>query len=179
MKPILSIWLLLCLLAPFTGAYVWLHYQKAQVRHQVKQQLLHSLPKESLTLLIFTKQEAHTQLHWEDKNEFEYQHQMYDVVNTEIHGNTTWYWCWNDRKETHIQQQLAQLIAKATDQHIPYKETQKQLLHFLSELYYPTPFVWQALVIQQDVLSLFDYPQLYISCTFSPASPPPQAVVSI
>ncbi len=175
MKQLLSIGLFASLLIPSVGAYVWLHYQKAQVRHQVKQQILHTLPKENLTLLVFTHHQASTQLQWEDEHEFEYQNHLYDVVHTKIQDNTIWYWCWDDQKETILNQQLQELIAQQDETTTPTQKTKKQLTNFLKELYCIQSFTWHVgELVQIPSSSSFFYTSWYPSHFLLPLSPPPR-----
>jgi hypothetical protein len=52
-------------------------------------------------------------LRWEDPGEFEYDGQMYDVVETWTVGGTVYYRCFWDREETRLNNQLRELAARA------------------------------------------------------------------
>ena len=87
-----------------------LNHQKILIKKEAKKQIDANKDEERLVLLKFTELEKKEKLHWEHSAEFEYQHQMYDVVKSEVHGDTTYYWCWHDIEETKINEQLNELF---------------------------------------------------------------------
>lgn len=161
------------LIAPVLGTYGWLQYKKTSVKKEVKEQLIAGKNKEELTLLRFTRKEAQTKLDWEHAREFEYNNQMYDVVETKTKGDSIFYWCWLDQEETELNRKLKNLVAQilATDQQ--NKENQKRLINFFKSLYYSCQPGWHALVNQtepnRDV-----YPFGWLSIAFPPPVPPPK-----
>lgn len=92
-----------------------LSHQKIQIKKEVKEYIDSNTDAERLVLLKFTELEKQEKLHWEHSAEFEYQNQMYDVVKSEVHGDTTFYWCWHDIEETEINQQLKALTCLSFD----------------------------------------------------------------
>lgn len=91
---------------------------------------------ENLTLLKFTPKEAQTQIRWEHAHEFEHQGQLYDIVRTEQRGDTTLYWCWQDRTETHINAQIASLTLQNIEQDAQSKKAKINALKFYAELFW-------------------------------------------
>lgn len=136
MKQFVSIALTIALLVPATGTLLWLYWQKLQVREAVKEQMIEGMDEQELVWLKFTEAEAHSELHWEHSREFEYRGQMYDVVRTEVKGDTTYYLCWPDAAETELNRQLEEAIAQHTGanpgESIPYQ----RLFDFFQSLYY-------------------------------------------
>jgi hypothetical protein len=97
---------------PLVGTFTWLYVRKSLVRKEVKKHLVAGFEKDHLVLLKFTKEESRTRLRWEHSREFEYNHQMYDVVKSETRGDTVYYWCWWDREETKLKRRMARLAAR-------------------------------------------------------------------
>ncbi len=52
--------------------------------------------------LKFSKTEITTKLNWKHSKEFEFNNQMYDVVDKVVTRDSIRYWCWWDFKETEI-----------------------------------------------------------------------------
>lgn len=135
--------------------------------------MIEGLEKNELVLLKFTAQESQTKLHWEHSKEFEYNDQMYDIVDTQIKGDTTYYWCWWDNEETKLNKQLDELLAYVLGNDPQNKDTQKQLSDFFESLYYfqviPTPQVFS-----QHIKENSHYSFSCITFSSSPPVPPPE-----
>lgn len=175
MKTTLIIFLLACLIVPLTGTYCWLHYEKRVVRKAVKKQLIEGIDKDELVLLKFSHEDIKTRLRWKHSREFEYNSQMYDIVETETKGDSVYYWCWWDHEETMLNQQLIKLLALAWGKSQQNKEHQKRLVHLFKSLYYEKPEMWQALNIPTTRMTIKDYNKAdYTSIYSPPPVPPPQ-----
>lgn len=172
-KSLTAIGFFLILIAPVIGTYGWLQYKKTAVKNEVKKQLTAGKDKEELILLKFTKNEAQAKLDWEHAREFEYNDQMYDVVETVTRGDSIFYWCWLDYKETELKRQLKSLVAKILVNDQQNKENQKRLMNFFKSLYVSNQSAWHALVNQtepnRDV-----YPDGWLSIFYPPPVPPPR-----
>jgi hypothetical protein len=131
---IIAISFLLLLLAPAFGLYIWLELQKELTRHQVKELLEVGLEDEALTLFKFTN-EGSEQLEWEHSKEFKFDGKMYDVVRQEEHGDTTYYYCWEDHKESEIYRQTNRLIQVVQRTDPDRKERQDRLVNFYKNLF--------------------------------------------
>ena len=129
-----SLFLLLCLVAPLAATFTLLHYQKRQVREAVKRQILAGVDQKELVLLKFTKKETEAHLRWEHDREFEYQGQMYDVVETIVKRDSIYYRCWWDHAETKLNKQLDELLASVLSADPQRNERQKRLFHFYQSL---------------------------------------------
>lgn len=105
---------LISLFVPFSATYLWLHIQKWVIKKEVKAKLIRGLDKSELTHFIFSKAQIESELRWEHHKEFEYKGEMYDVVETEVKGDSIHYVCWHDKAETKLNQRLKTLIAQAT-----------------------------------------------------------------
>ena len=172
-RDILSIFLLFSLVAPLTITFFWLKHQKSTVRREVKQNMIAGLDKNELVLLKFTAQESQTKLHWEHSEEFEYNDQMYDIVETQIKGDTTYYWCWWDNEETKLNKQLDELLAYALGNNPQNKDSQKQLSDIFESFYHFEPGE-NAHAFSQFSPKNSHYGFSCIIFSFSPLVPPPE-----
>ncbi len=125
---------LISLFVPFSATYLWLHIQKRLIKKEVKAKLIRELDKSELTHFIFSKAQAKTDLRWEHHKEFEYKGEMYDVVETEVKGDSIHYVCWHDKAETKLNQRLKTLIAKATSSTPEQQERESLCYQLLKSL---------------------------------------------
>lgn len=170
----MAITLLLCITVPIIGTYGWLSFQQYQTKKAVKRKLKHSISKDQLVRLAFTKQQAEQELYWEHSKEFEYRGEMYDVVSTEQHGDSTIYLCWWDNEETELNQQLAELVEDVLNTDTERSKQKKKLLNFLKALYH-SPI--NGFVVKQIVADLHytnTYFVNYYNIQNAPPSPPPK-----
>ncbi len=168
-----GILLLLCLIVPIVAAFMYLHYQKALVRREVKHQMIAGIDKDELVLLKFTEKESQTKLRWEHSKEFEYQGQMYDILEKEIKGETTYYWCWWDHKETKLNRRLDGLVDKVLESNPQNRDKQEELAEFYKKLYfnkYP-----ELLVLSKQIeTGYYTFSESCLSIYYSPLVPPPR-----
>jgi hypothetical protein len=167
--------MLLCvIMATPMLAYLWLHIQKTLARYSVRELLRESPVKNELVLLKFTSSESETKLKWEHSREFEYDHQMYDVVETKVIGDTIYYWCWWDRRETRLNQQLSDWAGKVFHTDPQNREKHCWLLSYFKSLYFIENFYPHLLPPESWRLRYNDYCYLYDSTAIQPPAPPPK-----
>jgi len=129
LKRFLGVFLLCSVVAPYTGTYIWLQYEKKQVKREIKQQLKAGLDRKEFVILYITKNES-AELKWEHSKEFEYKGEMYDIIETAISGDTTFYTCWWDHEETKLNRHLKLLVAQALGNDQQNKDNSKKLFDF-------------------------------------------------
>ncbi|MFZ1786785.1 MAG: hypothetical protein WAT92_00675 [Saprospiraceae bacterium] len=170
----LSILFFLCLFAPTATTFLLLSHQKIQIKKEVKEHIDSEKDTERLVLLKFTEQEKQEELEWEHAAEFEYQNQMYDVVKSEVHGDTTFYWCWHDIEETEINQQLKALICLSFDDR-PEKDGFLQKFQNLYKSFYHSNGKLPFKNIPTQNQGIWDYTQhIQTINSLDPDSPPPK-----
>ena len=130
LKKLISIFLLVCLIAPITGTYIWLRHEVKLIKKEVKQQMIAGLDDRELIILKFKISNTKSNLKWKHSKEFEYEGEMYDVVKSIVKGDTILYTCWWDNKETKLNKQLAHLIGDIIGNNPQNKENQKRLVSF-------------------------------------------------
>lgn len=135
--------LLICLVAPFVTSYYWLTHKKKLVKKEIKKQMIAGMDKSELILLKFTQTEITTKLDWKHSKEFEYNGQMFDIVEQETVGDSTSYLCWLDRSETKLNKQLRELVAIALGNNPQNQNQQKQFTLFIKSLYCNQPSIFK------------------------------------
>lgn len=98
---------------PVGWAFSWISLKKTIVKKDVRKRITAGIEVGNLVLLKFKKEETGSLLRWEHSGEFEYNGQMYDVVETWTQGNTVYYRCWRDEEETRLNSQLKETVARA------------------------------------------------------------------
>jgi len=169
MRKLVSCLLLFALLAPFSGTYLYLAYQKKMTKRAVKQKMILGLDKKDLVWLTFHKNDVEGLLTWKHSKEFGYKNQMYDVVYTHHKQDSVSYICWLDSEENELNIKLAKLVKQLTDNSPDNKSRKTQMTVFYSSLFCEQPAWWQ---LAQTVNISLDYPQPIFSLRNSIATPP-------
>jgi hypothetical protein len=145
------------------------------VKREIKHEMMRGLPKERLTLIISHPNNEHL-LDWEHSREFEYQKQMYDVVYQEIKGDSIFYWCWADHKESALNRELSTLFHQSMSQTDDTESKEGILLSLFKPFFLSKQPLHNG---QQPYLTLctttFFYSSTLVSIDQSVESPPPQA----
>lgn len=130
-------WLLLFALTfPFVVIYFSLQYQIKKTKHKIKYHVIEKAPLQSLVLLKFTKKETISLLKWQHDKEFEFCEVMYDVVKEELHGDSVFYYCWQDNEETQLYRKVKRLLAFSLQQNPQRREAKNILLSFFKTLFH-------------------------------------------
>ena len=127
--------MLACLILPVVSTLGWLNYKKFKVRKKVKREIIAGISRDKLVLLGFLSSETKTKLRWEHSKEFEFDNQMYDIVETNQVKDSVYYWCWLDNDETQLNKHLKTVAEKTFNTNPQKKEKQNQLIVFFKGLY--------------------------------------------
>ena len=130
-----AIFLLLSLLAPLAVTIGILQHRKREVRHEVKERMLAGLSDQDLVQIKVHRKDAHRLLDWEHEGEFEYEGVMYDIVRRQSTPDSLVYWCWEDRAETRLNDDLQRAIAMGQEQDPAQKDQQSKFQSFLKSLW--------------------------------------------
>lgn len=166
--------MILFFIAPLATTYVFLNFQKLQVKKEVKRKILAGIKKNELVLLKFTENEIKNQLNWKHPKEFEYKGEMYDVIETQTFGDTTYYWLWCDNKETFLNKQLDQLVSIVLGNNPKNQENQKRLLVFLKSLFFSDLDNNITIYFNECNNNFHFISEFYPSFSISPPFPPPK-----
>jgi hypothetical protein len=130
--------LLLILLLPAAGSQLYFGFRFHQIKKEIKRQLKQGVPDDELELLKIPRSfETGADPRFEriHAREFRYLGRMYDIVRQETRGDTTWYWCIHDFRESALFAQLDGLARQASDGDRPSRESRERLLRFFQSLY--------------------------------------------
>ncbi len=168
-----SLFVLLALFTPFSATYLWLHIQKSRIKKEVKARFIAGIDKSELTHFTFSQSQLKTDLRWEHDREFEYKGEMYDVVETEMLGDSIHYICWHDKAETQLNRRLQTLIAKATSGSAEHRARETLCYHLLKSLVIE-PSTESRLIISESTRTFFDWLILYDFIALQRAKKPPR-----
>ncbi len=166
---------LFILSAPIATIYTYLQFEKASLRRELKAKIIAGIDASELVILIFSEEEIKSELRWENSKEFEYKGHMYDIVSSEIKGDTVTFTCLWDREETDLNEKLKKLVADAMGQDAN-RETHENLNDYFQSFFLPSLVDWQsAHSICDEVLTPNKLnSKIFTSVRLSPPTPPPQ-----
>lgn len=168
-----GIFFLLCLIIPLVIVFFYLQYQVSMVRKEVKESMISGMERDELVVLKFTREEAQKELDWEHSKEFEYRGEMYDVVEKEIKGDTIYYHCWWDHRETELNEQLDILIAKFLGNNPQQQNSRERIVEFYKNLYF-NKYKYSSSVLIQGLNPFYHfYTENFKSIDLPPPVPPP------
>lgn len=175
LKKTLSIILLSIFSFNTGGFFLLFKIQQLLVIEEMKERIKQTLLPTELTLIrIDTKN--HNEIEWENKNEFRYKGEMYDVVSTKTcEDGQVAYYCINDQKETTLFRNLDEQVKKNRDAGDKENNQAKVLLNLLSSIYcLPSAF---SLMLSQNSQLLKPGGTLpYLPPVLDVSSPPPKLV---
>ena len=173
MKKLVGILLFLCLLAPVVSTFSYLHYHKRSVRKHLKHDMMKTLDKDSFTLLKFSKEEAKNELNWEHSREFEFEGEMYDVVQTIEIGDSIHYYCWWDHKETRLNLALNKALSSTMNQDEENKKHQNNWITWLKNILPSERLSFNEFPSERDKMN-FCYAASHLDVLSIPLLPPPK-----
>ncbi|MFO7613994.1 MAG: hypothetical protein R6W71_05065 [Bacteroidales bacterium] len=173
MRKILAILMIVILLAPVIGTLAVFHLYRYQIRKEVTEIIIRGM-KEEWVDLAFSSAEIKTKLKWKHSREFEFEGQMYDIVEQRIEGDTVIYTCYKDDKETRLNQQLDKSVARALGQDPVQKNRNERIANFFKNLYQPVSVIWHPELFPNSTLNFGLYSSNYLSLYIAPPSPPPK-----
>lgn len=172
---IVTILLLLSFVTPITVTYIWLNYQKINLKQEVNLKIQSGLDKERLVLLKFKSNKVEKQLKWKHSKEFELNGEMYDIVEKEIYGDTTYFWCYSDTGETQLNKKFEEFFSNIFDNISQTQDTPKWLTKIFKSLYYDE-IVINLNIFQRIIQVNSNYCFSFINFISSPPKPPPEIV---
>lgn len=135
--------------------------------------MIKNIDKEELVLLKFKKSEINSKIKWEHSKEFEYKGEMYDIAKMEIKGDTIYYWCWWDYKETELNNKLDNLLNFVLGHDTKRKESIKLVEKFYKSLYCNPLPDWDNYP-SLTLLTSIPFKNNYKTTSYPPPVPPPQ-----
>jgi len=159
--------------------FFFLKYRQERVRREVTEEINRGLEREILLLLEFTLEEVREKLKWRTIREFEFNHELYDVVDSTIENDKVLFWCLPDREETELEREIKEVVfssLKYRGKSFTWQQgstsTAKIWLFFLSpDLVFSAPYLFSNLNI-----SLFKVNYFF---TLQHPTPPPRSLISM
>lgn len=118
-----------------TAGYLFVFkLQQHEIRQEIKRQIKAGVPDDELVLF---KLANNARAPWSiPGRELRSHGAMYDVVRTEIHGDTTWYYCLSDEKETQLFAHLDEAVERDMNQNPARQQKLEQILQLFGPLYF-------------------------------------------
>lgn len=173
-KQLISFILLFSLIVPVLATFSWLQLHKAAVKKEVKWNLIAGIKKNELVFFKFSNGEITSKLRWEHQKEFEYNNQMYDVVEKRIVNDSTQLWCWWDHKETKLNKQLQGLLLTAFQNDSKSNEKKNEVFKFYQLLYFQPERFWQPILQPFQYKTIICKTLIYKSVSLIISLPPPK-----
>lgn len=175
LKQLFSILLISSLIGPYLGISLYLKHEKKMLKREIKHRIIEGIDKSELVELTFTVAEAEKKLQWEHSKEFEYNGEMYDVVESKSDGKKVTYWCWWDNQETSLNKQLSKLLARALNDQNP-TSTSSNAQSWLNLVFMmPDQPVIGFMDFVETAESVFGEQIHFTGISISGDSPPPKA----
>lgn len=179
MKRALTILLLITFVYNFLGAgfvyNVWLYTVKENVKERIKLSV-----EEERTLIKVPKSWSKNppeSFKWHEENEFEYRGQMYDIIDKETRGNEIWYYCYWDKAETKLLNNLSKYVSSYLQQHPQESQKTSFLSSYLDKVFISTHFTG-LLAPSPKENSFAKQGPSYFSIILDVDAPPPQMAMS-
>lgn len=177
LRQLIAIVLLLLLLLQLAGYFFIFAVQRYEIQYALKQQIKAGVPEAELMLLKIPRSleekpnPIFQRLH---DREFRYSGAMYDIVRRETHGDTTWYYCLSDEKETRLFANLDEFVKREVSQHAKQKARLAKLLNFFGGGFVPAAnkFFFASAAEEMVASNYFFKLKTWIG---SPLTPPPEA----
>lgn len=129
LKSILALVVFLLFIVQSVFIHLYFEYRRREVKREIKHQIFNKIPDNQLVKI---KKELSF-----EEDEFWHHGKMYDVVRSEISGDSLVLYCFQDDKETELAIEIENQIHDSLDRH-PVKKNQKKMIDFL-KLQYTTP----------------------------------------
>ena len=163
-----------CLLVPVVSTFSYLHYHKKQVRRQIKHEMMDNLDKESFVHLKFSKKDAEDLLKWKHSKEFEYDGEMYDVVQVIESEDSLQYYCWWDHKETALNRTLNKTLYATMNKDNENKKHQNNWISWLKNIVPSENLCLNPIEFKGHLKWRF-YSESLTDLSLIPLTPPPKA----
>ncbi len=159
------------------GYFVVFKGMQFQVRKEIKRQIKFSVPEDKLVVLRITKaiefgnSNEFKRIH---KGEFRYKGQMYDIIRTEISGDTTIYTCIHDVKESNLFANLDKYIKEDFEKNNSTKQKANKLNSQINNLFFQIT-KQQKIILFYKNLFFNEKDNLYCFSYLYPLNKPPTA----
>jgi hypothetical protein len=174
MRRAFSLFLLFLMLFQTAGTLFVFRIQQHKIRREIKQQIKAGVPEAELVLFKSHEGKPNPAFQRVEKHEFRYAGKMFDIVRQESHGDTTWYYCLADEKETQLFANLDELVKQDMSGNSQHRKHVDELLHLLGVLYFTHSHEEYFICSNSQKTATFFFFSLK-TWDFPPTTPPPEA----
>ncbi|MDF2158140.1 hypothetical protein [Algoriphagus sp. CAU 1675] len=171
---IISISLLILMTLPGTLILTVLHFRQESVKSEVKAKLEEGIEEDRLLILKFSRKESEEELRWEHEREFEYRGEMYDIVSSEITGDSVIYTVWWDQEETALKKKIEEVSNSLFGEGPLDHDSLDVIQNFYRTLYLPIVFGHFFSVLDTPESHFSTYVFNWVSLVVSPIFMPPK-----
>ncbi len=156
----------------FGGDYILFKIEQHKVRKEIVGKIKAGIADENLTAISINSTNEHL-LNWKDKEEFSFNGEMFDVVNTESFSNgNKIYHCLTDNQESKLIKEFQKNSEKKRKNKNNRNSADKVVKYF--EPINPLPQKDSGLYSIENKISFFKYSENYASLALEISSPPPK-----
>lgn len=159
---------------PVTGTYFLFKIRQSTIHKNIRKYMEDGLDESQLVLLKIPLSEELNPGLFErtEENEFKFKGNMFDVVKSERHQDTTWYWCVWDKDETALEKAFEEEKRRTSSQE--GKNPDDIMKAFLKLLFINTTELTLILPVK-DVITVNCFRiDKNSDLSFTPPSPPPK-----
>lgn len=168
MKKIFSLVLVFVLFYSIMGFYLNFEIEQFRIKEEVKEKIINNVPENELTLIKISSGDNEKITWMEDGREFKYEDKMFDVVKIKNENDTTYYYCFNDVRESKLLANLDKLVKEQTDNSKSRTNHNKQQInYFFHEILFTQ-------CLTETPVRFFNCPSRFRSIDPDVLSPPPR-----
>lgn len=164
-----------CTLLTVIGEYVAVKVVQWDIRRDVAAAIRAGISEDQLVLIKIKTQSPPADFVWLEADEFRYQNGVYDIVRQEIHGDSSYFYCLYDDRETAF---YALVEERATDElhHNPERREQRsQLLDKIPKFYFVCQYFDLVFDIKFGESLIIGTKNIHAQFHPTTPSPPPDA----
>jgi len=139
MKKLLSILLVVVLFYSIIGFYLNFEIEQYWIKKEIKHYLINKLPEEELTIIKIPSKDYRKITWTEEGSEFRYNGNMFDVYKIKSTKDSSYYYCFDDIKESTLLTHLDKLVKEQTDHTKSRNIQKKQVFNYLFQATFTNP----------------------------------------
>jgi len=155
---------------------MYLQHEKGIAKSEMSE-YLQAYAKKDVVDIIVHKDQIHTILEWEHDREFELSGEMYDVISSQIIGDSIIYQCLHDAKESSINKRMISFIKNYLNDQTGKDASLIVFSDIFKVLYPPSTILTEFTVFMEIQSGSFGYEISAIPKYYNqPSTPPPRMI---
>jgi hypothetical protein len=174
-KKLLTITVVALFLFNTMGYFFVFRINQSFIRSEVRQIIKSGIFKENYTLLKIANPPSNPDFRRTDKDEFVYRGRMYDIVSERTAGDTTYFYCINDKQEENLIAGFREIqkYSPGTGSSEKSRHAHALLYHVITIALLNTPEV--SVPKAPETFNFCEFTISFNSTSQTPVSPPPRA----